>query len=346
MHQYTGSNYSDQIFTWGLKMRRSLLYFLLMAASVLSSSALYAKDERFKNTQIKLEGKDGFISTAVSFSDSSLLAISKEPADSINLSIPYGNIQKFYYSNPKKNVYDFFINILGSGQVEQTLVLRIPEKYESEKLRKVIPQKTGKGVFVLKPQAGIDDFAEKMVGKRVWLKVDVARVQYWLGGIDATNVYGDGSVQYRATLAVRQTQSTNARDFAQEIRGLSIAQGSNVKVRLVEKGSQVTIQKIDISPEKVYVHFSDVSGSELGMHLQFGKIYYTPEEVQNLLELAVATSKEAASKVSILNLGMSMEEVINVRGNPITQVNLGNKYIFAYEEIKLIFQENKLVDAY
>ena len=42
---------------------------------------------------------------------------------------------------------------------------------------------------------------------------------------------------------------------------------------------------------------------------------------------------------------MSIEEVVQLKGNPLTRVNLGAKTILSYDDIKIIFQDGGLADA-
>ena len=43
--------------------------------------------------------------------------------------------------------------------------------------------------------------------------------------------------------------------------------------------------------------------------------------------------------------GMSIEEVVQLKGSPLTKVNLGTKTILSYDDIKRIFQDGGLADA-
>ncbi len=47
----------------------------------------------------------------------------------------------------------------------------------------------------------------------------------------------------------------------------------------------------------------------------------------------------------LLEMNMSIEEVIDRKGKPGTRIELGTKTILANDDLKLIFKDGKLVDA-
>ncbi len=75
---------------------------------------------------------------------------------------------------------------------------------------------------------------------------------------------------------------------------------------------------------------------------------YTIPEVERLFNVAFAASEaelEGAEETVLLKMNMSIEEVIARKGKPKTRVELGSKTILAYDDLKLIFKDGKLVDA-
>ena len=63
------------------------------------------------------------------------------------------------------------------------------------------------------------------------------------------------------------------------------------------------------------------------------------------VESAAESKEDLAEKTTELMLGMSIEDVVQLKGNPLTRVNLGAKTILSYDDIKLIFQDGGLSDA-
>ena len=67
-----------------------------------------------------------------------------------------------------------------------------------------------------------------------------------------------------------------------------------------------------------------------------------------MFKIAFAENKEellGAEKTVLIELGMTVEEVIKVRGKPKTRVNLGNKTILTYDDLKLVFEDDSLKDV-
>ena len=46
-----------------------------------------------------------------------------------------------------------------------------------------------------------------------------------------------------------------------------------------------------------------------------------------------------------IEMGMSVDDVIGVKGKPKSRVNLGAKTILVYDDLKLIFRDGQLVDV-
>ena len=89
-------------------------------------------------------------------------------------------------------------------------------------------------------------------------------------------------------------------------------------------------------------------GSKTKIRFKFDKQpdAYNPATVMEMFAFTFAESKEdLAEKTTELMLGMSIEDVVQLKGNPLTRVNLGAKTILSYDDIKLIFQDGGLSDA-
>ena len=198
-------------------------------------------------------------------------------------------------------------------------------------------------------------FCKEVEGKYYWLKIGVVRIQHTVGGIDATNVYPDDKVYYRAKFGgFRQMQSSSAEDFAEEARVK--AQTASVKgwtvshVRLWEKGSKVKIHKMKAKWMEIRCDITEEGGSKSRIRFKFEKDMdsYNLETVQKMFKFTFAEKKEDVpgfEKTVEIELGMSVEEVVAIKGKPKSKINLGEKVILTYDDVKLIFEEDKLVDA-
>ena len=70
------------------------------------------------------------------------------------------------------------------------------------------------------PQTGaVKDYVKSLKGKEYFLKIDVVEVNLGFRGVDAANIYEDGTVSYRARVnALSQVQASNGEDFAEDAR--------------------------------------------------------------------------------------------------------------------------------
>lgn len=91
-------------------------------------------------------------------------------------------------------------------------------------------------------------------------------------------------------------------------------------------------------------------GSKSRIRFKFDKDMelYDAETVRELFEFTF-TDNEAdlagAEETVKLELGMTVEEVKELKGKPESEVDLGIKVILVYEDLKLIFKEGKLADV-
>ena len=191
-------------------------------------------------------------------------------------------------------------------------------------------------------------FCEQVKGNTYWLKIDVVRVQELIGGTDATNVYPDRKVYYRGTFGIRQTQSTSAEDFAEEVR-MKTLPDKETKVRVWERGSRVVVHGAKARNKEVRIDITEAGKSKSRIRFKFpDKRDYTLANLEEMFKIAFAENKEellGAEKTVLIELGMTVEEVIKVRGKPKTRVNLGNKTILTYDDLKLVFEDDSLKDV-
>ena len=198
--------------------------------------------------------------------------------------------------------------------------------------------------------ADVKSHVAALKGKTFWLKIDLVEVNDGLRGIDAANVLENGEVSYRATIGgFRQSQSQSAEDFAEEVRNI-IARDELLgwSVRVIQRGAKVVIRKAEAKEKEVYIELDKLSGARHAVRLKVNRDNYTISEVKRLFNVAFAASEvelEGAEKTILLKLDMSIDEVIALKGNPKTRVELGSKTILSYDDLKLIFKDGKLVDA-
>ena len=195
----------------------------------------------------------------------------------------------------------------------------------------------------------------EIVGKTFFLKQPVIRIQKLFGGDDATNILPGGQVQYRATIdsGWRRTESTSAEDFAEQAR-TTIASSSNAtyrnqtKVRYWDRGSEVFVHNASIHGKVVWIDLTVDGGAKTRARHYFEYSNFSIDDLEKSLNVLYAKTPEelmGAENTIELSLGMSVDDVIKMKGNPNTKVNLGGKTILGYEDMKLIFVDGKLADV-
>ena len=208
----------------------------------------------------------------------------------------------------------------------------------------------GLPVFAGAPPPGVLDVVKSLEGKATWLRIDVVRVQYLLSGKDATNVLPDGHVRYKLLMGFRSTESTSSEEFTKDVERNLHQHHTDGNVRVVGKGSHVTITKADASDDEVELEIRDSGNSKNMIRLKYGndKQDYNVDSVKRLLDVCFADSEAEAKgerPAATITLGMTVEEIAAIKGAPKTTVDLGSKKILTYPDLKLIFEENKLVDV-
>ena len=218
------------------------------------------------------------------------------------------------------------------------------DKEDKEDTEEIVVASSGK--------ADIAAYCAAMEGKVYFLRVDVIRVQHMIGGIDATNILPGPEVSYRAKFGgFRQIQSSTAEDFAEEVR----LENQNRKkgtmgstVRNWKVGSKVTIHKLTVGGKEIQCDITEEGDSKSRIRFKFDKHKdaYNLATVQEMFAFTFAEKKEdVGGKAVEITLGMSIEDVIKLKGNPKSRVNLGTKVILTYDDMKLIFLDNKLSDV-
>ena len=198
--------------------------------------------------------------------------------------------------------------------------------------------------------ADVASHVAALIGKTFWLKIDFIEVNDGLRGTDAANILVNGEVSYRARFGgLRQSQSQSGEDFAEEARNTITREGlSGWNVRVIQRGAKAVIRKAEARKNEVYIELDKLSGARHAVRLKVNRNNYTIAEVDRLFNVAFATSEAeltGAESTVLLKMNMSMEEVITRKGRPGTRVDLGARTILAYDDLKLIFKDGKLVDA-
>lgn len=194
----------------------------------------------------------------------------------------------------------------------------------------------------------IVEFCKSVKGKDFYLKVGVVSIKHLIGGTDATNILPGPEASYRGTLgSTRQIQSSDAEDFAEEAR-LIAATMEDVSVRHYKRGTKVTIEKSKVEEDEMEIFLKETGGSKTKVRFKFDRQpdAYNPATVMEMFAFTFAATKEELEEKTVeLMLDMSIEEVIEVKGQPISRINLGAKTMLTYGDVKLIFQDGRLSDA-
>jgi hypothetical protein len=184
----------------------------------------------------------------------------------------------------------------------------------------------------------VEDYLSSLEGKVFWLKADVARIQAALGGRDVTNVYPDGTVSYRYLMSgFRSTITTDVSEFVAAARQASIQ-----NVRVFNRGTRVTVKDTSADDEEAKIDMVEAGGTKL-----FERDDYTAEDVKRSVGHILAESQADLSNTQTvsLELGMSVDKVFNLKGKPKTQVTIGRKTVLTYDDVKLVFEDDKLADV-
>ena len=196
----------------------------------------------------------------------------------------------------------------------------------------------------------VEQYLYDLRGKSFFLKIDVVRVQRLLGGQDATNVYPDGRVSYRALLTgLRSTVTTNAKDFVAEVQRISLQQrDENMTARVWNRGTRMLIHDTDVKDDETQIDVTDPGGSKTRIRFKFEDGPYSLRDVKKAFDVTFAKTEAelAGAQTTVsLHLGMSVDSVIAKKGKPKTRVDLGRKVILTYDDMKLVFEDDKLADV-
>lgn len=195
-----------------------------------------------------------------------------------------------------------------------------------------------------------------VVGNKGYLKAPVIRIEHgnpFLGAEDATNVI-DGHVRYKATipgagLFENDAESTDPLQFRQQaettIKSRDKKNDRRSTVRFFDRGTPFRIHKTHFK-SKGKVIWTDVtfsSGTKSRIRFYFDDSVYTVEEVEDAL--AVIISPTPIDAVAKITEGMTIDQVMAVKGKPKSEISIGSKTVLTYDDVKLIFRDGKLADV-
>ena len=204
-----------------------------------------------------------------------------------------------------------------------------------------------------KKNPAIMAWADSLTGQERWLKIVVLKLEDSGNSKDPTNIDMKGHVYYRAAIAgqvTSVTQTTTVEDFEEAARvkyDMEVKKGTHAgHTWKYARGTKVRIEEIDLSNEDIKIEIKEgEKGKKTALRLKFEKKEYTRDEVQRLYAAAFADSEGGVVETVNIELGMTPEQVIAAKGQPISRTSLGPKVILTYKDMKMIFQDGKLVDV-
>jgi hypothetical protein len=195
----------------------------------------------------------------------------------------------------------------------------------------------------------VEEYLRSLEGKAFWLKADVLRLQYLLNSKDVTNVHPDGTVSYRAHLSgFHSTITTDVSEFTRDVNRAAIQQNVDMSVRVFNQGTRVTVKKASADDEEAKLEVAEAGGTKAGIILKFEKGGYGVDDVKRSVGSILADSQAdlfGQTQTVNLELGMTVDKVISLKGKPKTQAVLGRKTVLTYDDVKLVFENDKLVDV-
>lgn len=200
-------------------------------------------------------------------------------------------------------------------------------------------------------------FKDNVVGNYFFLKVDVIKAAGGIKGTDASNIYESGDVLHRTGILVTPDPAYFVREKGRQLVG----EGKGHYLTRVYRGTKVHVHDIEVKAQEIQIEFTAQFGNfrlkKLGDITKFSDLLglppqtlrlkfnrdYTLEDAKNTFDLGFALNRLATA--TPLLTGMDKEEVIGMVGVPDMHVILDDRSIMTYESLKLIFVENKLVNA-
>jgi hypothetical protein len=199
-------------------------------------------------------------------------------------------------------------------------------------------------------------YAKKLVGEKRWLKIDAVSIteNARSGGSGAAYFFPGGKVyykiQYYTGLKEWSYQTESVAELENEVRHRL----KNYSTEIWSKGTQVTIEAIIFlekwkkSDYHAEIKISDFRDKKTSIKVGFDFTGNIVEQFQRAVALAFADTEgeqQETQPVTTLSLGMTIDEVIKIKGQPKTRADLGAKTVFTYDDMKIVFQDGKLSDV-
>ena len=182
--------------------------------------------------------------------------------------------------------------------------------------------------------------AKSLKGAEKWLKIDVIKA-----GENVTYIGADSQVYYHLPNKFsfrRSPRYATAEDFLAEYR----QQPRNYQIDHWRAGAKVIIHKVEIWETFVELGLTNAGGNKSVITLDFDRRDFVPNDIRGLLRQVLADSANwRQEKTVALELGMTVDEVIRAKGQPKTRAAMDEKVILVYDDVKITFQDGKLVDV-
>jgi hypothetical protein len=127
--------------------------------------------------------------------------------------------------------------------------------------------------------------------------------------------------------------------------------------RTLNPNEQVYVTKLDVKQDLVHFELmtanvttlGDGSGTRYRAEVNFripNLDSMKPEEVKKTIDAVIADSATAnAVESKTIKIGMSTDEVKKALGNPDKIVDLGQKQVYIYKDMKVIFKDSQVADV-
>ena len=210
------------------------------------------------------------------------------------------------------------------------------------------------GAAKKKASPELQAWRENTVGREFWLRTNVIRVQGTLKATDATNVFPDGRVYHQGTISrgVQISAQTPAEFTDEARRKLGFDKEQNAATILtMEKGARIYVHGVEFNKKQVKVKLTlkgdwySTIRTTIRLKLAEG---YTVEDVEQ--SFAVAFAKEEfeikhAEATDEVRAGMSTDQVTRIFGHADRKIILAEKTLLVYEDLILVFRDDKLTDV-
>jgi len=199
-------------------------------------------------------------------------------------------------------------------------------------------------------------FAKKLMGQKKWLKIDAPMIrentQY--GGAGAAYIFPDDKIYYKLQYYLGRKewayQTESIAELENEVRHRLL----NYSTEVWSRGTQVTITAINFvekwkkSDYHAQIIITNFKGDKNSVKIVFDFNGNNVEKFQRAISIAFANNEnelQNTGQTAKLSLGMSIDDVIKMKGEPKTRADLGAKTVLTYDDVKIVFQDGKLVDV-